>query len=1024
MNSADPSWELIASGDLFSSEQLTELQADYIRVPPGQKTVIEWLLENKTITDYHVKVLQAGHSGPFRYGDYLVQDRISGGAFDGGFKSVHVPSRHPVLLDFVNGEQTESQWNEVRKRAYDSRFFASPFLLRCHEAVEVDDFKFLVFEDFNATPLPSILAKNGHLNPQAACDVIRRICKAMQVIHQAGFVHGHICSANVLVENGKHIKIAFDPEHEFVTLVKANADPDSATSLHADYAAPELGTPGQLPDIATDIYAIGCLFYELLTGKPPFPIGDLRERMQQHATQRVKPLEKLGYDKNLAQFVYFMMAKDRTLRFQSVGDILTQLDSLPNSGNPKPTPRPTLKTFNAYNLYLEQHTPAPEQSPSENASPGFPPPSIVAPPITSHPAGNQASDRVEVQMESDHARPKPVGVKLDLPQDKGSVAIENQASNAPQEYSDNKLGLEVGEEDKSATLSFRSRQKSALKKTLVPLAITLAILALPTTFLIIKYKDQIFTAAASNESEDDKEKKTEGGTGEADPKDANETQNTTNVIFVDDDNRTLWEDPTNGEPISLDNVPSGVRLLLAIRGAELFKNDSEGLILKSLGTGFESEAKKMEDAAGISWREMDRLIFSIHDNPIVDGKPENEMEQLPGSFLINPVDKKPLIYWLAKWGDCTKIEAANGSFYKSTSGWCYFTPDPEDQINQFLVAPESLVTDVLQNGGAILTTGASKLLRSTDSDRQVNLLIIPTDLTSPSGITLFKGYWKKVINLIRWYMGGEDKIQAAYLSLHLENGAAYIETGLNPQLDKDPFSLADELRERILSAPRIVDDYMLDINAERYWKKLARELPDMIGDIVRNTRVGVDAGITITNSWNNGLAAHNLLTAMEHTFAFENGSAGAVTTAPPTKTTPQTIEALLQEVRTIEIANDDLNIAVDKIVGEIKDDYPKLPFDFQILINGTHLMDDGITKNQRLVDFKVENKPLGDILAAFTFAANTIKTATGPDDPTNLLIWVIQNPDPSDPKKKHVLITTRKAAAREGYKLPQQFVPK
>lgn len=165
MNSADPSWELIASGDLFSSEQLTELQADYIRVPPGQKTVIEWLLENKSITDYHVKVLQAGHSGPFRYGDYLVQDRISGGAFDGGFKSVHVPSRHPVLLDFVNGEQTESQWNEVRKRAYDSRFFASPFLLRCHEAVEVDDFKFLVFEDFNATPLPSILAKKRTLKP-------------------------------------------------------------------------------------------------------------------------------------------------------------------------------------------------------------------------------------------------------------------------------------------------------------------------------------------------------------------------------------------------------------------------------------------------------------------------------------------------------------------------------------------------------------------------------------------------------------------------------------------------------------------------------------------------------------------------------------------------------------------------------------------------------------------------------------------------------------------------------------------
>ena len=86
-------------------------------------------------------------------------------------------------------------------------------------------------------------------------------------------------------------------------------------------------------------------------------------------------------------------------------------------------------------------------------------------------------------------------------------------------------------------------------------------------------------------------------------------------------------------------------------------------------------------------------------------------------------------------------------------------------------------------------------------------------------------------------------------------------------------------------------------------------------------------------------------------------------------------------------------------------------------------MEDGITKNQRLVDFKVDNKSLGDILAEFVFRANPDKTSTGPNDPKTKLIWVVLNPDPSDPSKKSVLITTRKAAAREGYTLPKQFVP-
>lgn len=1001
MTSTAPSWELIASGDLFSPEEIIELQADYVRVPPGQKTIVEWLLERKSITQYHAQVFLAGHAGPFRYGDYVVQDRMVGGMFDGGFRAIHCDSNHPVILNFVTGDDTDASWPSIEKRTADSCFFVSPFLTQCYEAVKFNDFKFLVYEDFNAKSITSIMAKSGHLKPQAACDVIRRICKALQVIHQTGFTHGHVSSKNVLVEGGKHIKLHFDPRHEFIPLARAHADPDAASLMQADYAAPELAVPGQQPDAVTDIYALGCLFYELLAGKPPFPIGDIKERMQQHATQRVKPLEKLGHEKNLAQFVYFMMSKDRSLRFQSIGDVLKQLDSLPNSGNPKPTPRATPATFEAYNASLKRNQ-AEFAEASPVAASNFLPPSVGI---------------------SDSGSPAGSGLLPTSPQSQSvetSPLAATQNGSEMQQPAAGKLNLDVGEEEKSTTLSFRSRQKSSLSKTLVPLAITLAILAVPATLLLIKYRDQIFATAASETPGEDSDKKSENDTANKDTNAENGAPSVTDDDFVEDDNRTLWEAPTNGEAISLANIPNGVRMLLAVRGAELFKNDSESLIVKSLGAGFESQASKMESAAGISWREMDRLIFSIHDSPGV----EDVASQLPVSFLVTPVDKKPLIYWLAKWGDCTKVELGDGSYYKSNNGWCYYTTDLDEQINQFLVSAEPLVVDVLQTGGAIMSTGASKLLRATDSDRQINLLVIPTDLTSPSGMMMFRGYWKKVIRLMRWYMGGEDKIQAGLLSMHFEDGAVYVESGLNPQLDKDPYTLADELRERIQLAPKLIDDYMLDISADRYWKKLAREIPDMVEDISRNSRVGVESGITIANSWNNAWAAHNLLSAMEHTFAFEGGTGGATTVAPPVRSTPQTIEALLQAVRTIEIANDDLNIAVDKIVEEIKDDYPKLPFDFQILINGTHLMDDGITKNQRLVDFKVENKPLGDILAAFTFAANTIKTATGPDDPTNLLIWVIHNPEPSDLTKKHVLITTRKAAAREGYTLPKQFVPK
>ena len=186
------------------------------------------------------------------------------------------------------------------------------------------------------------------------------------------------------------------------------------------------------------------------------------------------------------------------------------------------------------------------------------------------------------------------------------------------------------------------------------------------------------------------------------------------------------------------------------------------------------------------------------------------------------------------------------------------------------------------------------------------------------------------------------------------------------------------------------------------------------------SRVDVENKITLANCWQESSAPHNLLAGLEYTLTFAEGSGETTAPSTPSQKTPATIEELLEETRTIEISNDDLNIAVDKIVTEIKDDHPNLPFDFQITINGNDLMDDGITKNQRLVDFKVENKKLGDILAEFVFAANPDKTSQGPNDPKTKLIWVIHTPAPG---KKSVLITTRKAATREGYDLPKQFVP-
>ncbi len=93
--------------------------------------------------------------------------------------------------------------------------------------------------------------------------------------------------------------------------------PPPQLELQMEYLAPEFAAPGQGANFRTDIYAIGCLLYQMLTGQPPFPRGDLQSKLHRRAIEPVQPLEQWGVPTQLAQIIKFAMAKESMIRFQS-----------------------------------------------------------------------------------------------------------------------------------------------------------------------------------------------------------------------------------------------------------------------------------------------------------------------------------------------------------------------------------------------------------------------------------------------------------------------------------------------------------------------------------------------------------------------------------------------------------------------------------------------------------------------------------------------------------------------------------
>jgi eukaryotic-like serine/threonine-protein kinase len=274
---------------------------------------------------------------------------------------------------------------------------------------------------------------------------------------------------------------------------------------------------------------------------------------------------------------------------------------------------------------------------------------------------------------------------------------------------------------------------------------------------------------------------------------------------------------------------------------------------------------------------------------------------------------------------------------------------------------------------------------------------------------------------LAWLLG--DNLQAASVSANFGD-EFYLEVRMLASLDREPYQLAEELRQRLDKVPEGLEDYFDSLNPPPYWKRLARRYPGMVRELLAQTRIGVENEQAIANSVLPPTAAHNLVLGGELVVATTPGAAVAGgRTAVATSAGPKTIADALQWKTSYSFDNQSLEFAMRDLADDVKGNLKNAPFEFSIKIIGGDLEKDGITRNQSVRDFKQESQTVADILTALVRKANPVTTVKDPSEKDQKLVWVI-GPDPDDPTKQAVLITTRTAAATKKYTLPEVFVAK
>ncbi|GAT69054.1 protein kinase [Planomonospora sphaerica] len=144
---------------------------------------------------------------------------------------------------------------------------ADPGIAQVFDYGEADDVAYLVMELVPGESLAAILARNGVLSPEVALDVVHQTARGLHAAHAAGIIHRDVKPGNLLVTGAGVIKIT---DFGIARALESAPVTQTGTILGtAQYVSPEQASGITLTP-ATDLYSLGVVAYECLTGRPPF----------------------------------------------------------------------------------------------------------------------------------------------------------------------------------------------------------------------------------------------------------------------------------------------------------------------------------------------------------------------------------------------------------------------------------------------------------------------------------------------------------------------------------------------------------------------------------------------------------------------------------------------------------------------------------------------------------------------------------------------------------------------------------
>ncbi|MGZ5291038.1 MAG: Stk1 family PASTA domain-containing Ser/Thr kinase [Actinomycetota bacterium] len=189
-----------------------------------------------------------------------------------------------------------------------------------------DGVHFIVMEYVEGRTLAQFLTGGGRIMPDRAIDIAMDVCRALSAAHAQGVVHRDIKPGNIMLDDRGDVKVTDFGIARVVTTAETVAQ-TAAVLGTASYLSPEQAQ-GQPVDGRTDIYSLGCVLFEMVTGRPPF-LGDSPVAVaSKQVLEQPTPPSRLNPDvsPDLDAVILRALAKNPENRYASADDLRADLE--------------------------------------------------------------------------------------------------------------------------------------------------------------------------------------------------------------------------------------------------------------------------------------------------------------------------------------------------------------------------------------------------------------------------------------------------------------------------------------------------------------------------------------------------------------------------------------------------------------------------------------------------------------------------------------------------------------------------